>query len=248
VERLASKLPVKIIACSQATADRLRSELRVRGPIAVVPNGIDAQSMFALTPAKRQSSLVFVGRLMTYKNVDLLVKAVAHLKKKGEIVDCTIIGNGPEKEHLEALAAKLGVAGQVTFTGFIEASEEVYALVKAAKVFVLPSEREGFGIVALEANACGIPVLTLDHPGNAARHLVATGQNGGTFAPTPAALATAISRTLAAPRQTTAQACRAFAERFDWHTLSTQVAQAYLRGDQSSHTGQTDSAEPEATA
>ena len=49
---------------------------------------------------------------------------------------------------------------------------------KSAKVFALPSEREGFGIVALEANACGLPVVTADHPDNATRHLITAGENG----------------------------------------------------------------------
>ncbi len=49
---------------------------------------------------------------------------------------------------------------------------------KASKVFVLPSTREGFGIAALEAMACGLPVVTVDHPGNAAGDLVVEGVNG----------------------------------------------------------------------
>ena len=87
-----------------------------------------------------------------------------------------IVGDGPERPALEALARDLGLP--VTFAGFLPDYDSVIAAMKASRVFVLPSTREGFGIAALEAMACGVPVVTADHPGNAARDLIVPGVNG----------------------------------------------------------------------
>ena len=82
-----------------------------------------------------------------------------------------IVGNGPEKDNLEKLVVKLGLNSNVQFIDFIENDSGLYSLIKSSKVFVLPSTREGFGIVAIEAAACGIPVVTIDHPENATKTL-----------------------------------------------------------------------------
>ena len=72
-------------------------------------------------------------------------------------------------------------------------------MMKAARVLVLPSVREGFGMVVLEANACGIPVITVRHPGNAAAELVVDEVNGWVVEPAAEALADAIRRAVGRP-------------------------------------------------
>ena len=64
------------------------------------------------------------------------------------------------------------------FYGSLEHTRDVYGLIKSSSVFVLPSVREGFGIVVVEALACGVPVITTDHPDNQARLLVEDGVTG----------------------------------------------------------------------
>lgn len=106
-----------------------------------------------------------VGRLVPRKAHDLLLRAVAHLRHRGVPVAALVVGEGPQRPILEALARELGVLDAVRFTGFVpeEALPLYYA---AADAFVLPSRQlpqrdgvEGFGIVFLEAGAAGLPVV-----------------------------------------------------------------------------------------
>jgi glycosyltransferase involved in cell wall biosynthesis len=99
------------------------------------------------------------------------------IKREIPDVKCIIIGDGPEKEKLMKLTKELRVESNVEFVGFLEDHDDVIAYMKSSKVFVLPSTREGFGIVALEANACGLPVVTVNHRRNAACDFI-NGENG----------------------------------------------------------------------
>jgi glycosyltransferase involved in cell wall biosynthesis len=87
------------------------------------------------------------------------------------------------------------VTDRVTFTGCLD-GDDVLAAMKAARVLVLPSVREGFGMVVLEANACGIPAITVRHPDNAAAELIAEEVNGWVVEPTSGAVAAAIRRAI----------------------------------------------------
>ncbi len=73
------------------------------------------------------------------------------------------------------------VRKNIEFIDFLPNQTELYSLMKSAKVFVQPSFREGFGIVVIEANACGIPVITSSHIDNAAKDLIVEGRNGYLF-------------------------------------------------------------------
>ena len=177
VERLAAGLTAHPIAVSPSTARALAS-LGVPGPVPVIPNGIDLARIAAISPAAESSDVIFAGRLIREKNVDVLLRALVPVREEVPDLRALIIGDGPERPALEALAHDLGLAGAVTFTGFLPDYDAVIAAMKASRVFALPSTREGFGIAALEAMACGLPVVTTDHPGNAAGDLVVEGVNG----------------------------------------------------------------------
>jgi glycosyltransferase involved in cell wall biosynthesis len=177
VERLAASLTDHPVAVSPSTARALEG-LGVSGPVPVVPNGIDTARIAAVVPAAEESDVVFAGRLIRDKNVDALLRALVPVRDEVPDLRALIVGDGPERPALEALARDLGLDGAVTFTGFFPDHDAVIAAMKASRVFVLPSTREGFGIAALEAMACGLPVVTADRPGNAARDLVRDGVNG----------------------------------------------------------------------
>ncbi|EEB73821.1 glycosyltransferase family 4 protein [Thermococcus sp. AM4] len=149
----------------------------LRKPVPVVPNGVDVEFIRSVPPAELESDVIFAGRLIPEKGVDLLLRALAEVKREIPDVRVVIIGDGPERKRLERMAKGLGLEKNVLFTGFLS-YENVIALMKASKVFVLPSKREGFGIVVLEAMASGLPVVTLDEPMNAAKFLVEKGKNG----------------------------------------------------------------------
>lgn len=227
VERLASKLPASIIAVSKHTAQQLESDLDVTRPIVIVANGIDGPRPVRAKDTSAVTDMIYVGRLMNFKNVHLILEALALLKAAGRVLTCTILGDGPESAHLRRLAVERGVDGQVTWLPFQEDVAEVYAQMESARMLVLPSQREGFGIVAIEANACGIPVLTLDHPNNAARDLIEQEVNGSLFDGTGSSLAAAIESVLDVPAEAWRDRCRAFAHRFEWSMLAGEVARAY---------------------
>jgi len=199
VERLAARLPDEIITVSATTARRLREELGYRGPIHLVPNGYDPAAVARAGRADGDAEVVFIGRLIAEKRVDLLIDALALLAAEGTPPRCRIVGDGPERAALTARAARLGLTGHVEFTGALAGAEDVLATIKAARVLALPSVREGFGMVVLEANACGVPVVTVRHPGNAAAELIAEEVNGWVVEPTADALAAAIRRAVDRP-------------------------------------------------
>jgi glycosyltransferase involved in cell wall biosynthesis len=176
-ERLSLHMPDTIISNSDQTTSRLRAAGHT-GRVETVPMGADLAHIDSIQPSESTTDVLFAGRLLRNKNVDLLIEAIALARSRYPSIRGTIVGEGPERPRLEQLAHRLGVTANVRFSDFFAEHDDLMGLMKSSKVFVLPSDREGFGIVVLEANACGIPVVTVRHPDNAARHLVIDGENG----------------------------------------------------------------------
>lgn len=143
----------------------------------VIPNGIDLEMIERIPPSQQGSDLIFAGRLIKEKNVAVLIESVSSVKKSLSNIRCIIVGGGPEKQSLIALSDRLGLRDNIIFKDFLE-NEEVISLMKASKVFVFPSRREGFGIAVLEAMASGLAVITVNHPMNSASELIRDGKNG----------------------------------------------------------------------
>ena len=120
--------------------------------------------------------ILAAGRLVHQKGFDLLVRAYAALK--GSKPDLVILGDGPERAHLEGLARTLGVAEQVSFAGF---QDNPYAWMGKCEVFVSSSRYEGFCRVIAEALAVGVPVIATDCPSGPAEILKG---NYGVLVPT----------------------------------------------------------------
>jgi glycosyltransferase involved in cell wall biosynthesis len=176
VERLTTKLTKNNVAVSELTKRDLE-KLGLKN-VEIIPNGIDFEGIQRVRRAEEESDVIFAGRLIRDKNVDVLIRAVRLLKEEIPDIKCVIIGDGPERMRLEKLARDFGLNGSVEFKGFLKEHDDVIALMKSSKVFVLPSTREDFGIVALEANACGLPVVTVEHEMNATKDLIENGRNG----------------------------------------------------------------------
>jgi glycosyltransferase involved in cell wall biosynthesis len=224
IERIAMRLPDHIIAASAETAERLRGHMGPDAPITVAPNGVDLEAITAIVADETPSDLVFVGRLLSHKRVDLLLDAVARLREGGRTVSCRIIGDGPDRAALVAHAEALGITGQVEFRHDVRGHDELYSLLKAGRVFAFPSEREGFGIAVLEALACGLPVVTTSAPDNLAQFLVARAPRGTVTTPDVAAFASALLATLDTPE--TGLAEDGWLSEYDWMTVTDRVAEA----------------------
>ncbi|HLO87472.1 MAG TPA: glycosyltransferase family 4 protein [Nostocaceae cyanobacterium] len=112
--------------------------------------------------------LMTVARLWSgdiYKGVDVTIRALPQILKEFPEVKYLVIGRGDDKPRLEQLTKDLGVSDRVIFAGFVP-TEELMLHYRLADAYIMPSQ-EGFGIVYLEAMACGIPVLSGDADGSA---------------------------------------------------------------------------------
>lgn len=177
VEKFMVNLTGKIITVSKKTKDDLKAVKPSEKSI-VIPNGIDFKYINEIKPSGEKSDIIFAGRLIKEKNVDILIEAINLVKGKIPEVKCLIIGNGPEMAKLEKIVQELNIQNNVVFKGFMENYNDLISYMKSSKIFVLPSTREGFGIVVIEANACGLPVITVKHKMNAASDLIINNKNG----------------------------------------------------------------------
>lgn len=166
-ERLAYLAADHIVAISQGVAkDFVDSIPAARGKISVVYNAGFDDSLATLSseplPFQRPEGplIVACGRLVRPKDYPTLLRALALVQTK-PTPQLWIVGDGREREALLALAAELGVAGQVRMLGF---QRNPYPFLANADVFVLSSRHEGFGNVLVEAMACGTRVVSTDCP------------------------------------------------------------------------------------
>jgi len=141
-----------------AVSDAVAADLGL--PCQVLPNPYDSGRFRCLPGVVRSRDLVCVGRLVSDKGVSVVLQALAHLRDQGFHHRLSVIGSGPERAALQALARELGLHAQVRFTGVLLGDDLVREL-NAHRVVVVPSVwEEPFGLVALEAQACGcIPVV-----------------------------------------------------------------------------------------
>ncbi len=190
-----------IIVSSQEYLDTSPMLERFRDRCVVIPMAIDPDRFQSVDPAavanirERYGDRIVlaVGRLVYYKGLEFLVRAMQQVRGHA-----LIVGQGPAREALEAEAQALGVADRVTLLGHVPDTRPYY---HAARVFALPSHRrsEAFGIVQLEAMAAGIPVVNANIPSGVPGVSV-HGLTGETVtAADPVALAAALNRLLDDP-------------------------------------------------
>ncbi len=118
-----------------------------------------------------------VARLVEYKRVNDLIKAVDIIKKEIPDIRCKIIGTGPEEEKLKELTKRLNLEENVEFLGFVEEHDDVMKVVNSSDIFCLPSIVEGFGIVIIEAQSLETPFVAARIP----PVVESSGEKGGLF-------------------------------------------------------------------
>lgn len=228
MEWFAMRLPGHIIAASPQTAERLKSTLGDRVSISVAPNGIQLNTIRTADPLGDRVDITVVSRLLSHKRVDMLLESVALLHSEGLPVTCRVIGSGPERESLHQRAEKLNIADSVDFRHEVKGQTELYGLLKSAQVFVFPSAREGFGIAALEAIACGLPVVTTSAPDNIAQYLVARSSRGVICDPSAQGLADSIKGFLSDAQgpPDSGQDGDGWLEDYSWESTAAKVSSA----------------------
>lgn len=163
------------ITVSETTKDRLVNLLRVpTEKITVIPNGVDLTKFNAVSVDKRYGRILYVGRLESHKRVDALIHAYRELKNAHKDIELIIVGTGPQEAYLKGLANGLA---DVSFFAPMP-YEDLIELMKSSWIFVLPSIREGQGIVLLEAMAAGTPPIAVQAEGSAVGDVIANNHNG----------------------------------------------------------------------
>lgn len=168
------------------------------GRFPVVRCGVDA-SVFAPRPETGNAvpELLCVGRLVPAKGQHILVEACARLARDGVPFHLTLVGDGPDRESLKALVARLGLQERIAFAGAL-GQAEVRRHYDRADVFVLPSFAEGVPVVLMEAMAKEVPVVSTVIAG--IPELIESGTDGLLVPPAdPEALAAAVAGLLADP-------------------------------------------------
>ena len=226
IEKCTAKLSDNLVAVSESTRSDL-NRLNPHASIELIPNGIDFQQIDAVKPAAYSSDIIFTGRLIREKKADLLIDALVLIKKEIPGIRCVVIGDGPEKEGLFRLCKKYHLENNLLFTGFVQNHNEVLALMKASKIFISPSVREGFGMAALEALACGLPVVTGNSPKNAVKELV-THKTGIISDLSPDSFAEAFLTCLKNKNSMTEE-CKTQSMSYDWKKIVSDVEGYYSR-------------------
>lgn len=125
-------------------------------PVEVLPMPADADRF--RPGARDRRGVVAVARLTTQKQIDHAVEAIAVLRRRGNDVPFTIVGDGPERRPLESLAERRGVRDLVSFAGECT-GDELVAHYQSGCALVVPSDREGYGLVVIEAGLCETPTI-----------------------------------------------------------------------------------------
>ena len=207
----------------QTLAQRFAPELTLE----VVPNGVDAAAFHPSTESTMRPGpvrLLFVGRVVFQKGLDVLWRALAALPP-ALVWHLEIIGDGEQRPPLALEAARLGFAEKVTFAGWCDRAH-IAERYRAADLFVFPSRDEGMPNVVLEAMASGLPIVATAIAGS--EELVRENENGYLVPPEDhAALAAALTRLIAAPEQRRAMG-RASRARIEREFIWSRVAACYL--------------------
>lgn len=147
------------IAISQQTKHKL--EKYTVSKIDVIPCGVDIDE-FKSSRSKKENTIICISRLAKYKNIDDLILAFDLLRKRQKGLGLIIVGTGPQEKELKDLATKLKIQN-IKFLSNLKRNDLTNLLFKS-RIFCLPSQTEGFGIVVIEAAAAGVPYVVSDIP------------------------------------------------------------------------------------
>lgn len=218
-------------AQSKNAAELIRKQ-GLRVPVFPVSCGIDLERFYpdpkidrdacreryGLDP--KQKVFLFVGRVDAEKKLEVLIRAMSHLKR--DDVQLAIAGRGEALDGLQKLVNELNLGKRVHFTGFIP-NEDLHVLLNSVDIFVMPSEAELLSLATLEAMACGRPVLLADAV--ALPELVTQGVNGYLFRPGDAVDAAKYMEMLASQPERWPEMGQASLKRAQFHGLDNTVWQ-----------------------
>lgn len=240
----------KIIAATVDEKDQLMSLYDCcEEKIAIIPPGVDIGKFYPipsdeakdyLNITHNEKMLLFAGRIEPLKGVDTLIKAIAQMRKSDVLSECPhylyIIGGDPDEKkeeidneiiRLRELCLQLGVGDLIIFSGK-KNQDTLQYYYSAAEIVVMPSNYESFGMVALEAMACGTPVVATQVGG--LQHLVKNNITGFTIPHNdPDALEEKMTRLICQPalREKMSLQCVEYARSYSWEMITPQIIDLY---------------------
>jgi glycosyltransferase involved in cell wall biosynthesis len=219
----------RFLTISESTREDLVRRGVARERIDVSLPGIRRPRCAGKPLRERPPRITYVGRLERYKRVDVMLRAAAPLVAEHPGLELVVIGRGTDEARIERIAGELGLASRTRLLGFVDDDERDRWLAES-RVCVCASEKEGWGLTVIEANAVGTPVVASDAPG--LRDSVRHGETGW-LAPIGdvAAFRTRIAELLRADDAAEAMARRGeeWARRFDWDVAADEMEAALAR-------------------
>jgi glycosyltransferase involved in cell wall biosynthesis len=183
IQRLCLKIRQRAFCFARMTAERCREE-GMRDPVTVL-SGLYTGSHERSELTDSIPLVMFAGRHIPEKRVPDLVPAIVQARQAVPDLRCVIFGDGPERAKVEQLVSEHGLGDVIELPGFVD-GERIDATMAQALCMVLPSRREGYGMVVVEAASWGTPSIVVADPDNAATELVDDGENGIVAASTSA--------------------------------------------------------------
>lgn len=179
-ERISLGFPwSKFIALSETTKAKLISKGVPSEKIQKIYAGVDVDFFRKIKSTKKNTfTICCISRLIQYKRIDLIIKAVKIIQERGFKVYLNIVGTGPNRKSLDSIIQKNNLSNSV----HIEQNLSRLALgkrIKSSHILCLPSEEEGFGLVIIEAAACGVPYVACNIP--AIKEITKNGTGGLLF-------------------------------------------------------------------
>jgi glycosyltransferase involved in cell wall biosynthesis len=145
-------------------SEHTRSQLTRHGvhknDIVLIENGVDMEKISSVPEQVKIYDLLFVGRLNFQKNLSLLIDTVSEIKKKNHQIKVCIVGEGDEKTGMLKKIHEKGLTDNFVFKNFETDRKKIYSYIKQSKILILTSILEGLPLVLIEANACGVPVVS----------------------------------------------------------------------------------------
>jgi glycosyltransferase involved in cell wall biosynthesis len=231
VQSACVRLPQAAFCYSRLHRDRLLEE-GLRSAPTLLEGMYHGDDRTIPTPNQAEPLVVFAGRHIREKRAAAIPPAVATARRTVPVLRGLVFGDGPERPNVELAIAQAGAGQFVTAPGFAEPGMLDRTL-RTALCMLLPSSREGYGMVVVEASSKGTPSIVVRGEDNAAVELVEDGVNG-VIAPSaePDELARAILRVHAGGRALRESTCAWFAEnarRLSLEQSLSQVAETYRR-------------------
>ncbi|MCK9595835.1 glycosyltransferase family 4 protein [Candidatus Pacearchaeota archaeon] len=235
LEYVSTKLTKNNVAISNFVKLELMGRGIKKENVEVIYSGADIDLISKIKVKGKKFDLIFVGRLNYQKNLELLVNSVDLLRKDFPKIKICIVGDGEEKNNLLNLIKKYKLEKNFYFVGALNNKENrrrlIFEYMKLSKIFVLPSLLEGFPLTIIEANACGLPVITTKTKHNNTSEYIKNNKNGILVSPTSQEFSRAISYLLKNDelRKNMSKIGTRKAKDFSWDKIAEKLEEYYKK-------------------